>query len=307
MSLQRLALVGAAASAVTCVEARGPEAGDWYDSGTAQDVAEAVEYGDSPYSFPEAGAVGLQDLRHGLLGCYSQETRGECDGSFATDDEFIRILWSPDAPTGIEDCYYEPTESLPTELEVMVTARPQFYSKARNCEYVVGNNGGEPDYDEASDKYYASFFVEDATGGMLVYADQRIAHFDAGDRLTMKVRSVGRAYNMDAVYAYDIQAIERAAGPVFFDALAPTETLGPDHRGRVVRATGTVITEPDDFGTFTIQSEAGAPVNVQLALELNRRGIEFPIGTPLVVTGPVLYSFSSHTIVITQVGQISAQ
>lgn len=293
-----------AVSATACTTARGPEAPDWYDSGSARDVEEAVSYDDAPYEFPAAGQAGLLDLRHGLLGCYSRETNGDCDGSFSSEDDRIRIFWSEDGPNAEEGCTFERSAALPAELDVMVTVRPQFYMKARNCEYPIGQDGPDPVYEEASDKYYASFFVEDGTGGMLVFADQRINHFDAGDRVRMKVRSVGRAYDMDAVYAYDIVEIERDARGVAYRELASDETLGPDQRGNVVRASGAVITEPDDFGTFTIQSDGGAPVNVQLSLEMNRRGVQFPIGTSLRVTGPVLYSFSSHTIVITQVGQI---
>ncbi len=292
---------------VACTTARGPEDPDWYDSGSDQDVVEPVDWDAAPYAFPAAGAVGLRDLRHGMLGCYSQETNGDCDGSFSSEDDRIRIFWGEDGRSDEESCYLERSALLPAELDVMVTVRPQFYMKARNCEYQIGMDGAEPVYEEASDKYYASFFVEDATGGMLVFADQRISHFDAGDTLRMKVRSIGRAYDMDAVYAYDVQQVNRDARGVAFLTLDPDQTLGPDQRGQVVRATGAVITDPDDFGTFTVQSEGGAPVNVQLSLEMNRRGVAFPIGTTLQVTGPVLYSFSSHTIVITQVGQIEVQ
>lgn len=281
-----------------CSADRTAEAPNWYDSGAARDVSETVVWDETPYPFGASG--GLQDLRQSVIGCYSQESVGACDGSFVDAEDFIRIFWGPDAPQDVTACSLEPTDQLPVELEVMVTVLPQFYLKGNSCEYEVGNGT-----DEATDKYYASFFVEDASGGMFVLADQRIAHFTAGDTLRMTVRSIGRAYDMDAVYAYDIEAIERDARGVYYQPLSGTETLGPDHRGRVVRAVGTVVTEPDDFGTYTLISDDGAPVNVQGSLEINRRGaIEYPVGTRLQVTGPVLYTYSSHNIVVTQVGQI---
>ncbi len=295
------------ALAPACVDIRNSEVPDWFDSGSAQDVEERISWDESPYSFPADPADGLLALRHGLMGCYSQESRGDCDGGFVDSQEDIQIFWGPDAPTDPQACHFTPSAALPATVDVMVTLRPQFYTKARSCEYLVGLENGDPVYDEASDKYYASFFVEDATGGLFVLADQRIAHFDAGDMLRMKIRSIGRAYQMDAVYAYDIEAVERSPRGIAFEVLDPTLTLGPDHRGRVMRSTGVVATEPDDFGTFTLRTPEGTPVNVQLALELNRRGVEFPVGTEIQVTGPVLYSYSSHTIVLTQTGQVEVR
>jgi hypothetical protein len=71
-----------------------------------------------------------------------------------------------------------------------------------------------------------------------------------------------------------------------------------------MRVTGTVVREKDTFGDLLIESDEGVQWHLGLDVELNRRGVDFPLGTRLTATGPILYSYNTYTLVIMRVGQV---
>jgi hypothetical protein len=136
-----------------------------------------------------------------------------------------------------------------------------------------------------------------------------------GDRVKMRVRGARRSWDLNMVYVHEILEVERVSEPIYYQPLDNLLTLSDI--GEVRRVTGTVKSKPDTFGQFWVEmdgqegqcqpdSEYGTGcVGVSLDVELNRRGVSYPVGTRLEATGPVLYSYQIYTIVIIRVGQIT--
>lgn len=263
---------------MACVEGRKAEDADWYAQATEQDVEESVLFTDQAYAFPASGAPAIADL--------------------PTPPEYTTWFGEGDAPpSGCSDWEMDETSTLPVELEAMVTVHPRIYIKINGC---VPEGNFSIDSDE---KYYGSFFVEDATGGVFVLGDSKVAHFDMGDRVRMRVRAMKNNFGLRMVAVHDIVEVMR--GPEAIHYTETTEPFGDEHIGRVMRVTGVVTTEPDTFGQFAIESADGVEFLVGLDVELNRRGVRFPVGSTIQVTAPILYSFSDYTMVVMKVGQVS--
>lgn len=259
-----------------CADVRGePEDyTSWYSEGVVLDVEEPLTFTDVPYADP-AGGEAIGDFEDALFPV------ADGDPVFATGDGYA-----------VSGCPSSQSASLPFEVEGIVTLHPRFYFKTQGC--------------DGDEKYYGSYFIEDATGGFFVLGDSKVAHFDMGDRVRLKVRGIRTTYDVDMVYAHDVVSVERGPEPIYFETLDRALTLGADRAeiGRVKRIVGTVLTEKDTFGEFQVEGDNGVIFNVSLDAELNRRGIGFPIGTRLQVTGPMHYSFSSFNIVVMRVGQL---
>jgi hypothetical protein len=246
----------------------------WYSQGVVLDVEEPLVFTDVPYAAPVAGEA---------IGDFEDDLFPVADGDpvFASGDSYA-----------VSGCPSSQSTSLPFEVEGIVTLHPRFYFKTRGC--------------DGDEKYYGSYFIEDATGGFFVLGDSKVAHFDMGDRVRLKVRGIRTTFDVDMVYAHDVVAVERGPEPIYYETLDRALELSTDRSeiGRVKRIVGTVITEKDTFGEFQVEGDNGVVFNVSLDAELNRRGIGFPIGTRLQVTGPMHFSFSSFNIVVMRVGQL---
>lgn len=264
--------------AIGCAGPSGPEAwGDWYEEGTPYDVLEPVAFTDTPYAFPEVGP-GIADL----------PIPADFETAFAPEDA---------PPRGCADWVTDP--GLPMEFEGLVTIHPRFYFKAPGC---LPPRDDDPDAD-SDEKFYGSYFIEDATGGVFVLGDSKVAHFDMGDRVRIRVRAVRNRFDLVAVAVHDIVEVIRGPEPIHYEETV--EAFGSDDVARVKRVTGTVVTDPDTFGEFLVEGDDGTRWAVSLDVELNRRGIRYPMGTRLQATGPIMYSFSAYSMVIMRVGQIS--
>ena len=197
-------------------------------------------------------------------------------------------------------CALETNRELPYIVEGIATAHPRFYFKSSGCEW------------DSDEKYYGSFFIQDETGGQMVLGDTKVAKFDMGDRVRILVRGVKTSFELDMVYSYDLIDIVERAQPIFYEEIDRefrcdlAEPIDWDEcdTGRVKRVTGTVVTDKDTFGEFAIESDDGIRWSIGLDVELNRRGINYPIGTRITATGPVLYSFSAYSLVVMRKGQI---
>ena len=250
----------------------------WDDPGAGLDVIEPMSFTDAEYGFPADPATGIGAFKDAIF----PVSNGAI--AFSEGDQF----------GGETDCSSITSASLPWEVVAVVTLHPRYYFKTNGC-------------DAASDeKYYGSYFIEDATGGVFVLGDSRVAHFDAGTRVRITLRGARTAYELDMIYAHDIVEIDRSeVHPIHF-SLADG-ALGGDDVGEVRRVTGTVISEKSTFGDFDIEAEDGSIHNLSLDAELSRRGVGYDIGTVLQATGPVIFSYDVYSIVIMKIGQIEVQ
>ena len=249
----------------------------WYDEGSGLDVTEPIEWTDQNYDLaPVDGVVDIADLQ---------------DDVFPGGADTI-VYGAGDELSSDSDCKVETESALPATIQGIVTLHPRFYFKTSGCDRV------------SDEKYYGSYFIQDATGGVFVLGDSKVAHFDVGDRVEMKVRGIKTNFDLDMIYAHDIEKVERDASPVYYE-IAEGVTLGPDDVGLVRRVSGEITQAADNFGEFKVTDDSGTVHTVSLDAEINRRGFGFDLGTRVQATGPVLYSYSAYTIVIMNVGQLS--
>lgn len=265
----------------------GENTSDWFDDGSQIGVDEFVAFTDVPYDIAEGDGVrGLKDA------VFPVESVGSGRDTlvFGTEDGSVEA----------GGCALTTNRELPYIIEGIATAHPRFYFKSSGCEW------------DSEEKYYGSFFIQDETGGQMVLGDTKVAKFDMGDRVRILVRGVKTSFELDMVYSYDLIDIVDRAQPIYYEEIERpfgcdlTEPINWDEcdTGRVKRVTGTVVEEPDTFGEFFIESDDGTRWAIGLDVELNRRGILYPVGTKMTVTGPVLYSFSAYSMVIMRKGQI---
>jgi len=265
---------------VGCGSSRGPEDySDWFGpmGDRYEDVMEPVEFTDQPYAYPEQGP-GIA----GLSGLF---------------EDFNRFYASTDPPpAGCSD--WQTTSDLPQEMWVMATIHPRYYFKTDGC-------STQADAGDSDEKYYGSFFIEDGSGGMFVLGDSKVAHFDIGDRLKIRIRGVQRNFGLDMVVAHDIIEIDRGPYPVYYrDAPELVGNAYPDEWiGSVVRVEGEVVSDPDTFGEFAVLGDNGSTYLIGLDVELNRRKVRFPVGSRIRATGPVQRAFGDK-IIIMRIGQV---
>lgn len=273
-----------------CDTRTGAEAWDgWFDEGNPLAVTEAVEFTTEPYGFPSDPDDGIA----ALLG----------DSILSSSTSGVHSWFAPaDLPAGLDDeCEnWDGTTTLPKVIEGVVTLHPRLYYKTNGCT-------------RNDEKYYGSFFLEDDTGGVFILGDSKVAHFDMGDRIRVEVLGTRRAWGMDMVYSAQLlEVVEREAQAVHYEVA--NRPMGTADIGLVRRVSGTVARVPDTFGELYLQPDGhegtcdpatGDDCAVAtLDVELTRRGISFELGDRLTVTGPVLYSFSTHAIVVMRVGQL---
>lgn len=258
---------------------------NWYDAGGELDVMEPVAFTDQNYDAPPADVTPIGDfldnafdMPRGFGTNYATEIFGD---SLASCDNFFT------------------TTNLPATIEGIATILPRKYYKARGCT-------------TDAEKYYGSYFIQDATGGIFVLGDSKVAHFDNGDRVRIKVNSTRISFDQPMVYAHEIVSIERSAEPIYYETL--TGPAGFNDLNEVRRVTGTVVVGPDNFGEFLLKPDGwnnncsdvstSQCVPVSLDVELTRRGITVDAGERVTVTAPVYYSFSSFTFVVMRLGQL---
>ncbi|MCA9494855.1 MAG: hypothetical protein KC621_33230 [Myxococcales bacterium] len=243
----------------------------WFDTGVQLEVEEPIEFIEGEcYGFPGSSGGGLADF---------------IDRHYPADGTLFEEGASP--PPG---CDFGVDPELPEQLTGVVTLHPRYYFKTSGCTVL------------SDEKYYGSYFIGDDSGGLFVLGDSKVAHFDVGDVVTLNVRGVRTLFGLNLIYAHDVVDVQREGRAICFQrALEP---LGDADVGQVRRVEGVVVSETDTFGEFTVEDAFGNRHVVGLDAELNRRGVTWPVGTRLQVTGPVLYSFSEYTIEVMRVGQV---
>lgn len=246
----------------------------WFDPPTDYDVSEPVAFTDQNYDFH--GEVALADL--------------------PAPEAFQTVFDPADAPAATDCSDWSTSPELPAEVEGIVTILPRYYIKIGGCVPA----GTDIDSDE---KYYGSYFLQDETGGFFVLGDSKVAHFDMGDRVRLRVRAIKENFGQTMIASSDVLEVERGPEPVYYvEADGP---LGADAISRVVRIEGTVATPMSTFGEVYLDADDGTRYKFGLDAELSRRGVTAEVGQRLQVTGPVLFSFDEYTVVVMRVGQIT--
>jgi hypothetical protein len=241
----------------------------WFDPGAPLVVAERLEFTDVNYDF--TGETPIADL------------------PIPAGDSFVSLFAEGDPLPACEE--WETTPDLPAEITGIVTILPRYYYKTDGC-------------DQDAEKYYGSFFLQDASGGIFVLNDSKVSHFLAGDRVTLSVRGVANRFDLPMVTALDVVDVQPHPEPIYFQAANAAFDQGDI--ALVERVTGTVATEADTFGAFDLtQDGTGVTYGVSIDSDLARRGVHYAVGTRITVTGPVLYSYSLYSIIVMQVGQVS--
>lgn len=259
---------------LACAQERGPEdPSGWFSDGADYGVEEPVAFTSAEYGLD--GGIGA--LAGAVL---------PVDG----DD----VIYAPDESLpAASGCPMSSAASPSAEawtVTGVVTLHPRYYFKTSGCSY------------DSDEKYYGSYFIEDDTGGFFVLGDSKVAHFDVGNTVEMRVRGVRTTFEQDMVYAHDIISVDRSVRDVSY--VEPDGPITREHIARVVRVEGTVISEKDTFGEFRVEAADGTVHIVSLDVELNRRGLEVPVGAQLRATGPVLLSYDNLSIIIMRVGQL---
>lgn len=263
-----------------CVDRQaGEDWTEWYDDGTAYEVVEPLSFTPDDYA-PTAAPATIAEARGVMTSTFDNE-----GPLFAAED--WDPAWEGDPGTFSDDrCAFwdvDPSATLPMVVEGVVTSHPRVYRKIEGC-------GGD-------ERYYGSFWIEDASGGVFVLGDRKVAPFDMGARVRMEVRAVRRRFGLDMVYVHDVLEVERGPIPMSFDRV--DRPLVRSDQSRMIRASGTVVQSPTTFGEVLVQLDDGpacAPDDettrknclwVNIDQELNARGITFEKGESIVVTGPV--------------------
>jgi hypothetical protein len=275
---------------VACVDLRtaAEDPDPWYSSPEQTWVEEPVAFTDVPYSFPGAGETGIRSFR---------------DAVFPVEN-FYEIAYGPDEQFPDGACRSVVDNDLPYEVRGIVTLKPAWYQKIDGCLAQVGEgNDLEGTGLDSDEKYYSSYFIQDKDTGVFVLFDSRVAPFDMGDYVTLRVRGVRTSFDVDMIYAHDIVSVEHASDPIYYEELLALPTL--DDVGKVKRISGTVTAELGTFGDISVETDEGLAATFSLSLDLNRRrAVDPKVGDHVVVTGPVLYSYEEYPILVTHKGQV---
>jgi len=245
----------------------------WFDPGSSLNVEEPIAFTETNYAFPTDPNDGIASFGDTVFPVAAWST------AFGPDDQW---------PTG-SSCESVLENDLPAVIEGVVTLHPRWYFKTHGC-------------DDGDEKFYGSFFIQDGTGGLFVLGDTKVAHFDMGDRVRLRVRGVRTIYDLNVIYAYDLEEVTYGPEPIY---AAPTDaSLTLDDVGLVRSVSGTVVTDSDTFGEFQIENDEGVRYTINIDADLSRRGFAFNPGDRITVRGPVLYSYSTFSILVIRVGQV---
>jgi hypothetical protein len=256
-----------------------------------------VAFTDEPYPPVPEGVLPIAELR---------ATRLDASG----DNDGPRIA-AADWHDGVARCaFWEQADDLPVTVEGVVTAHPRVYRKIEGC--------------DADEKYYGSYWLEDASGGIFVLRDSKVATFTLGARVRLNVRGVRRRYAEDMIYVAAAEVVDPGPIPLHFEVVE-RRVLEAGDVGRVARIQGTVVGAPSTFGEVLLQPDdlpgqcapddaftRASCLVVELDTELNRRGVTFEPGDRLQVTAPVapatFFSPSGistfYGVYVTRLGQI---
>ena len=279
ISVLLLALAGCGDDGTT-LEARGEE-----PEPEEIAVVEPIAYTSDPYAQNLRGTPTIEELRgiidanafvwHGFAEADKYPGSGDCDFSRNGDQATVT------------------TDKLPAVIEGVVTLHPRYFVKTAIC--------GE------SERFSGSFFLPDATGGMLILRDSRISPFSYGDRVRLRVKGLMKYFDYDAVLAFDELEVVTgdAPEPISFEEVEGA--FRDDDKGLVRRIRGTIVSEAtnNNFNEMIVEGYGDRPARwlVSLDRELGQRKPALGPGTEVEFTGPIINSFGLRMLVASY-GQI---
>lgn len=270
----------------------------WYDPGSDLDVQEPIAFTDQPYTF--TGPTALADL-----------PRPETWATWFAETD----------PPATVCADWQTIDGLPVEVTGVVTLHPRQYIKVSGC---------RPEGDivvDSDEKYYGSYFIQDGSDGFFVLGDSKVARFDMGDRVSLRVRAVKDVDGFPMISAHDVTEVVRGPEPIAYQTVTG-RSLGEVDVSKVVRVEGIVggpmgqfgeiylCTGPDpDLTTqniggdliprcFTGGGDEAPAYLISVDVELQRRGVTLPVGDRFAITGPVMLSFDQYQVNVMRVGQM---
>lgn len=287
------ACVALQSSCVPSEPSENPRDPNYYAEGEQRSVTEPIEFTQDNYG-DFSGDLTIADLR-----------------ALRDENAFVWYGYSPMDPYPLgdrrahgEDCspigafenVVTEVPELPATIEGVVTHHPRLLRSPRVC-------AGE-------DRYYGSYYLQDGTGGVLVYKDSRVADFTFGDRVTIRVRGMASQNfsSMPAgvvgVLAYDHEDVVERDLPIYYKQT--DEAFKAEDVAQVHRIRGEVVEAPSNtnFNSMTVASlNTDAVWPVSLDRELTRRSYTFEPGEVVELTGVVADNYGL-TMLIYSLGQI---
>ncbi len=294
------------------------------DSPSWSEVSDPIEFTDEPYD-EISGELTIGELRDIIpdQGWLSPEEEAELEPGEVPPNANVWYGFGPDDPYPVEgDCNPEnagfdtipsAVQELPATIEGVVTLHPRYFSNLTVC--------------GTRERYYGTYVLEDETGGIQIYKDSRVAEFDVGDRVRMRVRGVTRYFGTSAVIGFDQEEVlnEREDRiPVYYEPMedddgearplwseedaADDDDIDEADTYRVRRMVGEVVQEAtnQNFNEMIVQSLDNPDVEwfVSIDRELGTRGVAPPEGAMVELTGPIFDSFEMR-MVIASLGQMT--
>ena len=317
--------VGALVLVMWLVGCHDPEeakdASDYFsDNPSTSTVSDPIEFTDEPYEDLH-GEMTIAELREIIpqQGTPSEEEQEELEPGDIPSVANVWFGFSPDDPFPVDgDCNPQDDrfdtipstiDELPATIEGVVTLHPRYFSNLTMC--------------GTRERYYGTYVIQDETGGIQVFKDSRVAEFDVGDRVRLRVRGVTRTFGTTAIIAFDEEEVlnerdEREA--VYYQPIVDEEGNDRQLLGEqdvddfpeadtytVRRMVGEVIVEAtnQNFNEMQVRSVDNPDVEwfASLDREIGNRGVAPPEGSIVELTGPILDSFEMR-MVIGSLGQM---
>lgn len=222
------------------------------------------------------------------------------------EDDFVWHGFAPQFPYPVQgDCDFDRANEqkvsvsmdLPVTIEGVVTLHPRYFQKRTIC--------------NQDERFYASYFIQDGSGGIVVLKDSRVSDFTYGARVKMRV--LGLVYNrfgqaalpFRAVLAHDQQEIISTNNPIYYEPV--NRNLEVADIGKVVQVKGRIVSEAtnSNFNEMKVEALGNPEITwlVSLDRELGQRSPELCAGDTVTLTGPVLDSFGLRLVIASR-GQI---
>jgi hypothetical protein len=270
-----------------CVEAEREQSHLEYGAGgTVSEATDPIAFTDQPYDF--TGDASIASLRN-LISPFESVWYG-----FPTGVEYP-VEGDCDPERDFDETTPDYLDELPAVIEGVVTLHPRYFMKVSVC-------GTE-------ERYYGSYIIQDGSAGIHVLKDSRVAEFDIGDRVRLRVRALMRNFGTRAVLAFDQEEVLTTPATreaVYYEAIERNFIEQTDLY-EVRRITGRVVLEAtnQNFNEMEVRPEGVVGVRwlVSLDRELGTRGVAPPAGALVELTGPIIESFGLR-MVISNLGQI---
>lgn len=263
-----------------CVEPDPPgNMAEHFEAGVFVGVNDPIAFTDVPYDFTGASTIAelrglapaFESVWYGISDQFSYPIEGDCDPGRTNSETVVAQI-----------------ADLPMTIEGIVTLHPRYFQKIAVC--------------GTDERYYGSYIMQDATAGIMVLKDSRLAEFDVGDRVRLTVRGIIKYFDTIAVLVYADESVMNAPDeryPVYYEQLS-RRFLAEDV-GKVARVRGRVILEAtnQNFNEMRLESLEDSNVRwvVSFDRELGARGVAPPVGAVVELTAPVLNSFGLRMIV----------